>query len=112
MKPFIITAILTLIALGLFAHPASSASLSFDAKTQLLTLNFEHQVKNPADHFISMVVIKVAGKTLVTQNLNAQETATGGSLVYKLPGVKSGVVIEAVTTCNKTGNKSAKLTVK
>ncbi len=112
MKQLIITTILVLLAWGLTAHPASTANLSYDAKTQLLTLSFDHQVKNPADHFISAVLIKVGGKTLVTQNINAQETAAGGSFVYKLIGIKTGTVIEAVTTCNKTGNKSAKLTVK
>ncbi|MDD4309304.1 MAG: hypothetical protein PHO32_02900 [Candidatus Cloacimonetes bacterium] len=111
MKSIIILAILLIAAISLAAHPASSVKLSYDAKTQVLTVNYEHSVKNPVDHYIDSMVIKIAGKERITQLFSAQESATGGSLVYKLPGVKSGTVIEAVSSCNKMGKKSAKLTI-
>lgn len=112
MKKAIFLALLVLLAVSLVAHPASSMDLSYDAKTKLLTVNFDHSVKNPADHFISTMTIKVGGKDVIDQILSAQESATGGSLVYKLLGVKSGTVIEAISSCNKTGKKTTKLTVK
>lgn len=112
MKSIIIIVLLLSAAISLAAHPASSVALSYDAKTQLLSVNFEHSVKNPADHFISAVAIKIGGKEMITQNLSSQESAMGGSLVYKVSGLKSGSLIEAVTTCNKMGKKSAKLTIK
>jgi hypothetical protein len=99
-------------ALGLFAHPASNVTLGYDVKTQLLTVNFDHSVKNTADHFISKVVVSIGGKAMLTHNLTNQETAVGGSLIYKLPNLKSGSVIEVTTECNKVGKKSAKLTLK
>jgi hypothetical protein len=112
MRKQIFIAFLLLLALSLSAHPASSVDLSYDGKTQLLTVSFDHTVKNPADHFISSILIKVGGKDVISQSLSAQDSAAGGSVVYKLNGIKAGTVIEAVSTCNKIGKKSTKLTVK
>lgn len=112
MKYILILALMISFAAGLLAHPASNVTLSYDAKTQLLTLGFEHSVKNPADHFISGVAIKVGGKEVISQSLNLQEKAVGGTLVYKLIDLKEGTVVEAITECNKVGKKSAKLTIK
>ena len=112
MKSVIIIVLLLTAAINLAAHPASSVVLNYEAKTQLLTVNFEHNVKNPVDHYIESMVIKIGGKESITQLLNSQESATGGSLVYKLVGVKSGTVIEAISTCSKIGKKTAKLSVK
>jgi len=112
MKNATLTLLLMLVALGLFAHPASDVTLNYDAKTMLLTVTYDHTVKNPADHYIESVVIKVNGKEIITQNLPAQEAASGGALVYKMIGVKSGALIEATVTCNKTGKKTGKLPIK
>ncbi|PKN72503.1 MAG: hypothetical protein CVU50_06495 [Candidatus Cloacimonetes bacterium HGW-Cloacimonetes-3] len=112
MKKLIFITLLLLFAIGLAAHPASKITLSYDAKTMLLTVDYDHTVKNPADHFIATVIIKVDDKDVISHSPGAQESSTGGSLVYKLLGVKSGTVIEAVSTCNKNGKKTAKLTVK
>ncbi len=112
MKTILLITLLLALSLGLFAHPASNVSLNWDAKTSLLTVSFEHSVKNPGNHFINGVVIKVAGKEIISQSALMQENSTNGSYVYKLLGIKSGTVIEAVTVCNKIGKKSAKLTIK
>ncbi|MDY0150823.1 MAG: hypothetical protein RBS43_00965 [Candidatus Cloacimonas sp.] len=112
MKSLIIIALLLAAAVGLMAHPASSVVLSYDAKTQLLSVNFEHSVKNPADHFIENIMIKIDGKEMINQMFTAQEKATSGNAVYRLTGLKSGTVIEATGTCNKMGKKTGKLTIK
>jgi len=112
MKQIIMIIVISALAVGLFAHPASNVTLGYDAKTQLLTVNFDHSVKNSADHFISKVVVSVGGKAVITQNLTSQESAAGGNLVYKLPNLKTGSLIEVSTECNKVGKKSAKLTFK
>jgi len=112
MKTIVFITLLLSLSIGLFAHPASNVTLNYDATTLLLTVNFEHSVKNPADHYISEMIIKIDGKQIISQNLPLQENPTGGSLVYKLPGLKTGNLIEAVAVCNKIGKKSAKLTIK
>ncbi|MDD2230318.1 MAG: hypothetical protein PHY48_13005 [Candidatus Cloacimonetes bacterium] len=112
MKRAIFTVLLMLAALGLFAHPANDVSLTYDAKTMLLTVTYEHTVKNPADHYVESVLIKINGKDVISQSLPMQESTGGGSLVYKLIGVKAGALIEATVTCNKGGKKTGKLPLK
>jgi len=112
MKYMLTIILMITFATGLMAHAASNVSLDYDAKTQLITVKFDHSVKNAADHFISGVVIKVGGKEMISQTLNLQESAAGGSVVYKMINLKPGTVIEAVTECNKLGKKTAKLTIK
>lgn len=112
MKYISIIILLLAFAASLAAHPASNIALNYDAKTQLLTVSFEHSVKNPADHFINNVTIKIGGKEVISQTLSSQEMASGGSLVYKLHRLAPGTQIEAVSNCNKMGKKSAKLTLK
>lgn len=112
MKYILSIILMTVFAAGLMAHAASNVSLNYDAKTQLLTVKFDHSVKNAADHFISGIIIRVGGKEVISQSLNMQESAAGGSVVYKMINLKPGTVIEAVTECNKLGKKTAKLTIK
>lgn len=112
MKTIIALILLLVLGVGLFGHAASNVTMSYDAKTKLLTVDFDHSVKNAADHYINNVTVKVSGKEVISQDLTVQESAAGGSLVYKLLGVKAGTVIDVVTTCNKVGKKAAKLTVK
>jgi len=112
MRKIIAAALLIFAATLLFAHPASNVVLDYNAKTMLLTVTFDHSVKNPAEHYIGTVTVKLGDKEAIKQSLTSQETSTGGSLVYKLPNLKAGNIIEVTTECNRMGKKSAKLTLK
>lgn len=112
MNKIIVIAILSLLAISLFAHPASDVKMKYDAKAKLLTVDFKHSVKSATDHYIDKVSIILDGKEVITQVLSQQDSKTGGSLVYKLSGIKAGSEVEAITNCNKTGKKSAKLNFK
>ncbi len=112
MKKIIVISLLTLLVLGLYAHPASDVKMQYDTKTKQLTVDFKHSVKSATDHYINKVTILLDGKEVITQNLSLQDSNSGGSLVYKLSGIKSGSQVEAITNCNKTGKKSTKLSFK
>jgi len=109
-KTIYVIALLILTA-SLYAHPASSVTLKYDQNTDLLTVSYDHNVKSPAEHYIKTVSIKVGGVNVITQNLSMQDSAMGGSLVYKLAGLKPGAKIEATTECSKGGKKSGTLTL-
>jgi len=111
MKKTIITLMLLGFGMLLLAHPASSVTLKYDQNTDLLTVSYDHNVKSPAEHYIKTVSIKVGGVNVITQNLSMQDSAMGGSLVYKLAGLKPGAKIEATTECSKGGKKSGTLTL-
>jgi hypothetical protein len=112
MKHILLIALFLTLALSqAFAHAASSVSASYDAKTSLLTVNFSHKVSNAADHFINSITVQTNGKEAVKQTLTRQESAEGGSLSYKLIGLAKGDKITVTSVCNKTGNKSATITI-
>lgn len=110
-KLSLITFALLLITL-LNAHPAGNVSLSYDAKTSQLSVKFDHSVKSAAEHYIQTLTVKVNNKTVISQIYTLQELAAGGSAVYRIPGLKKGDAVEAITDCNKGGKKSGKITIK
>lgn len=111
MKKFLIITVLTLIISGLFAHSASKVTASFDKETKLLTVQYEHKVRDAMDHFIQEVDIEINGKEIISQLISYQETNTGGELIYRLPDFKIGDEIKIITECNKSGKKSGQLTI-
>jgi Na+-transporting NADH:ubiquinone oxidoreductase subunit NqrC len=95
----------------LSAHPASSMKADFDKDTNILMVSFEHQVKNPADHFIYELAVKLNKKEIITQLVSKQETDKGGEYQYKIIDAKVGDTITVTAACNKSGKKSASLEI-
>jgi hypothetical protein len=94
-----------------YAHPASNVTGKFDVENSVLTVDFEHGVKDKAQHFISIVSVELNGKEVVTQRLASQDDLAKGSLIYKISDAKPGDKIVVKTRCNKSGNKNLELTV-
>jgi len=111
MKPTMIIIIMLFITALAFAHPAGKVSSSYDAKTQLLTVTYEHKVRDAADHFINAIFVQVNGKEAIRQNVSRQESLEGGSFIYKLISLKKGDKITVITECNKGGKKNHSLTI-
>ena len=110
-KTLFVIVFAALIVAGLWAHPANKVTATFNAETSILTVNFEHKVNNTADHFVYSILIQLNGKKAVEQIISVQETAEGGTFVYKMPGLKKGDKINVVTDCNKGGKRSATITI-
>jgi len=112
MKKLSLIIMAMIIAATLSAHAASSVSISYEATTQEVTVRFDHSVKSAADHYIQTLTLKLNNKTIISQVYALQEQTVGGTAVYRIPGLKKGDVLEAITDCNKGGKKSSKLTLK
>ena len=110
MKKIVLMMLLAL-GVGLFAHPASQVSLEFERETSILKVGFSHKVSNADKHFIFEVNVYLNTNEIITQKLEKQETADGGELVYRIIEVKPGDKIKVQTNCNKTGKKSAEITI-
>ena len=93
------------------AHPASKVELSFDTGTQLLSVDFNHKVKDAQEHFIYQVQVEINKVTIIEQSLKSQDDTSRGSLIYRIIDAKPGDEIKVITRCNKSGNKAAKLTI-
>ena len=110
-KLLIISSLMLLLGMGLYAHAASSATLVYNPTSRLLTVNFEHSVRDASDHFISRAVVKVNNADAITHLIKVQDTTSGGSLIYKIPGLVTGDRINVMLQCNKGGRRSAQIIV-
>lgn len=89
------------------AHPASKVEFRFDKRLSQLTIEFEHKVKNPEEHFINELQVELNDSLIVDQRLLRQDTDITSELIYKIAGAKVGDKFTVKTTCNKGGKKSA-----
>lgn len=102
---------IVLIGFNLFAHPASKVDLTFNNETSELKAIFNHKVRDTDDHYIYEVTVYLNDEEIIIQKLKSQESTDSGMLIYKITDAKSGDVIKVVTECNKSGKKSAKITL-
>ncbi len=110
MKYFLLVVLLIGSSL-LVAHPASNVNLEFDQETSILTVNFEHKVKDAEKHFIFEIIVYLNKEVIIEQKIERQDSMENGNLVYKIIDAKSGDKIKVRTNCNKTGKKSATLEI-
>ena len=110
MKYLLVIVLLVSSAL-LLAHPASKVDLSFDKETSVLTVNFNHKVKDIDKHFILEIRVELNGEKIIEQMLEKQDNLETGEVFYKIVDAKPGDEIKVRTKCNKFGKKSAKLTI-
>jgi desulfoferrodoxin (superoxide reductase-like protein) len=95
----------------LLAHPASNVELEFNAETSILTVNFDHKVKDAAKHFIFEIKVYLNKEEIIEQKIEQQDDAEKGTVLYKIIDAKAGDKIKVRTICNKTGKKSASITI-
>jgi len=110
MKYLLVLVILVGTAL-LLAHPASKVDLSFDKETSVLTVNFDHKVKDIDKHFIFEILVYLNGEKIIEQILEKQDNLETGEVFYKIIDSKPGDEIKVSIKCNKFGKKSAKLII-
>ncbi len=112
MKQLILIVLLLAAAYSLaFAHAPGRVSAAWDDETRLLTVTFNHKVSNISDHYVYDLIVQHNGKQVIKHTLNRQESAEGGSFVYKLIGINKGDKITVTADCNKGGKKSATITI-
>jgi hypothetical protein len=93
------------------AHSPTKVDLAFDKETGFLRVTFEHRVRNPKDHFVYLVKVRLNKQEVIEQNLNLQDNENGGSLIYKLNDAKPGDTIEVQIDCIKGGSRTGKIKI-
>jgi hypothetical protein len=97
---------------ALSAHPAGNVTAGFNKENNLLTVSYNHKVRDNADHFIGEVVVLKNKKEIIRQKLGLQDSMEGGELIFKINDLKPKDKLDITTTCNKTGKKSFTLEIK
>ena len=95
----------------LVAHPPTDIVMTPDVKAMTVKVEIVHQVKDPAEHYIYEIELKVNGKKAIRQDAKAQTSDKSQSVVYVIPGLKAGDKVEVYADCNKTGDLKKEFTV-
>jgi len=93
------------------AHAPMKVDLAFEKDTAILSVTFQHKVRNPKDHFVYLVKVRLNKQEVIEQNLNLQDNENGGSLIYKLNDAKPGDTIEVQIECVKGGSRTGKIKI-
>ncbi len=112
MKNLLIIIAFLAVSVGAFAHAASDLRASYKASSQTLELSFDHSVRDPQNHYIQSIEIRLNGTMIISQVASAQDTASGGEYIYKIPNLKKNDKIEITLICNKSGKKTASMVLK
>jgi desulfoferrodoxin (superoxide reductase-like protein) len=103
MKKHLVVLSALVFAVALQAHPPKDILFTFDLNQKSVKLDIVHPVKNPVDHFIYDIEVKINGKKAVTQIARAQTGEATQSVVYVIPELRAGDKIEVYAECNKIG---------
>ena len=113
MKRFIVSLFMVLaFTLAAAAHPPGAINITTDLKTMTVRVDLIHRVKNPKDHYIHEIMVKVNGKKLIKQEATEQITQEMQSVSYVVPGLKADDRITVTGDCNKIGDLTVEYKVK
>jgi len=62
-----------------------------------------HEVRNPKEHFIKKVEVKLNGSSVITQKITRQDRDNAVTVVYIIPDVKPGDVVNLEAECSISG---------
>ncbi len=110
-KQFLVLFLFVLIPIFTMAHPPQKVVITYDKATSTVKVVITHPVNDVNTHFIKSVVIKVDGKEVKTFTETKQDATSTETVEVVLSGVKPGMKIEALATCNLMGSKKGKITV-
>ncbi|MBK8805866.1 MAG: hypothetical protein IPO21_04110 [Bacteroidales bacterium] len=104
--PFIF---LTLFALASKADPAKKVNLIY--KSDTLSIEIVHPVKNANDHYIDLIIVLIDDKEFKTYKPKKQTNINAELMKIVIPKLKKGSEIVVKTRCNQFGNKNGSLDV-
>lgn len=117
MKKMTITVLvlicLTIYSAAVWAHPPKTPSVSWDAKTNTLSVKATHQVSDPTKHFVfALVVLDSKGQTIETKQYTMQASQQSFSDSIQLKGVMPGDTVKVRLVCNIMGTTEQSITLK
>jgi desulfoferrodoxin (superoxide reductase-like protein) len=102
-----LTVVIVFLILGMtrlgYCHPPSDIIITFDKGTKIVKAVIQHNVQNPAKHFIYKVDVSVNGNGIIEHKISQQDNNENQTVEYKLPDVKEGDTIGVEGYCNISG---------
>ena len=115
MKKFLIYVIAMVLIVAsagtVFAHPPKNASIAWDKATETLTVTADHNVNDPAKHYVLTLTVFEGNKQLLLKQYDKQSSPAGFSDSLMLQGLKSGSVVRVQLVCNIMGSTETEITI-
>lgn len=109
---FVFLTFLFLVVSSVWASPATSIDVSYDAKAKSITATIYHQSYDIKKHYIRVVKMSINGAIVDTKNFHWQHTAQEQTAVFSIPDVKPGDTILIEAFCNKGGKRAQEIKIK
>jgi len=105
-KIFFVLGILVFFIGQAYADPPSAIDVGYDTTAKRFRAVIHHKVANPTKHYIRKVVISVNHKQVAEQYFTKQSSVSGQEVIFAIPSLKMGDVLEIEAFCNVGGRRS------
>lgn len=106
---FAITGILFLAAV--YAHPPRTVKLTYNSQEKKLLIEAVHKVSNVETHYIEEMTVFVNGIEREKITLSRQSSREAENYAYVIEDLNIGDIVRVTANCNKSGRKSAEITI-
>ena len=107
----VLSAMALCFACAAVAHPPKDIKLTFDQKSKVLSVNANHDVKNPTAHYIKEVKVYLDGKEIISQKMSSQTDEQSQVVRYVVIDAKPGSILKVEADCSRIGDKKKELKV-
>ena len=109
---YVVAMLLVIASAGtVFAHPPKNASIAWDKATETLTVTADHNVNDPAKHYVLTLTVFEGNKQLLLKQYDKQNSPVGFSDSVMLQGLKAGSVVRVQLVCNIMGSTEAEIKI-
>ncbi|MDD2703373.1 MAG: desulfoferrodoxin family protein [Candidatus Omnitrophica bacterium] len=91
-----------------FSHPPDAVNVAVSANTVAITV--DHPVQNPLEHYIRLIEVRLNGEDKIRQTFTLQK-GNQQYVMFIIPELKRGDLVEVEATCNKFGTLKTQETV-
>lgn len=105
------TLVLLCAATAVFAHPPKAISVGWDAGNQILNVSAEHNVNDPAKHYVLSMTIFEGNKQLLQKQYTSQSSPEKFEDSVALKGIASGTVLRIQLVCNIMGSQETEFRI-
>lgn len=109
-KAVLVLVVLFALVSVVWAHPPQDIKITFDPSTKMLTAVIEHNVSDPAKHYIRKVDVSLNGREILTQQISRQDNPATQEVSYLIPDAKAADTLSVEAYCSISGKLEKEIT--
>jgi TonB family protein len=107
----ILTVVIIMTSIVLFAHPPKDSTISFNNTTKILNVNVPHKIKKPRVHYVEKIEVYLNNRLKIVQYFHQQMNKTEQKAKFLLTEAVGEDKIEVKIFCKLFGDVSKTLIV-